>query len=446
MKTKNPPFKLKSISAFHFLLVVLFILLLVSCKKNDNPGNNEHHASTYNSEVLDKWMTVQLRLMRNATGVPNHAFSRYFAYTGIVALESLAPGIAGNSLWRSKWNGLTGLPASGHSKDYYYPANINGAMAAINRSLFPNAGVADKAAIDSLENSLNQEFLLTQTQSKLDVSIQFGKATAAAVFNWSETDGYKKANDPYAVPAGAGLWKPTAPSFAAPATPYWGNNRTVITGSTESTQPAAPIPYSTEPSSAFYQMVKQVYDVTQNLTDDQKAMAMFWRDVPGVSSPGHWLSILQQVMRKDKTSLDNAALAYALTGAAINDALISCFQSKYQFNVVRPITYIREVMGYTSWNSYLGTPAHPEYVSAHASLSVAAATVMDKLFNNSHEPFTDHTYDYLGFAPRTYSSFTAIGIEAGQSRLYAGIHYTPSINAGVTQGRKIALNIFSNKK
>jgi hypothetical protein len=67
---------------------------------------------------------------------------------------------------------------------------------------------------------------------------------------------------------------------------------------------------------------------------------------------------------------------------------------------------------------------------------------MEKLFGNIGI-FTDHTYDYLGFAPRTYSSFEAIGVEAGRSRLYAGIHYSNSINAGILQGNKVAENILS---
>ncbi|HEX7846166.1 MAG TPA: vanadium-dependent haloperoxidase, partial [Chitinophagaceae bacterium] len=241
-------------------------------------------------------------------------------------------------------------------------------------------------------------------------------------------------------PAGDGLWVPTAPAFANPVSPYWGNNRPVITGSIVNTQPGAPIAYSTDPASGFYKMVKQVYDASQNLTDAQKAMAIFWRDVPGVSSPGHWLSIVQQVIRQTNSSLDKAALAYALTGAAINDALISCWKTKYQYSLIRPITYIRNVMGYTDWLPYLTTPAHPEYSSAHAVLSAAAADVMQNIFGNTGS-FTDHTYDYLGFAPRTYSSFVAIGEEAGQSRLYAGIHYQPSIDAGLLQGKKVAANI-----
>jgi len=200
--------------------------------------------------------------------------------------------------------------------------------------------------------------------------------------------------------------------------------------------------YSIDPSSDFYGQAKEVYEASLVLTEDQKAMANFWRDVPGVSSPGHWLSILQQVIKQTQTPLEKAALAYALTGVGINDALITCFSEKYIHNVVRPVTYIREVMGYSTWNSFLTTPAHPEYSSAHSSLSMAAALVIEKLFGYV-ENFTDHTYDYLGYAPRTYPAIYDVALEAGDSRFYAGIHYKKSINAGFYQGNKVADNIFS---
>jgi len=423
-----------------FIGTIMIIVLLTQCKKEDGPIH-DHRPSNQSSEVIEKWMTLQIRLMKNATGVPNHAFSRYFAYSGVAALESIAPGIHGSDYWRSKWNGLTGLPASTGIGSYYYPANANAALAAINKSFFPNASAIDKAAIDSLETALNESFLTTQPQPKINKSNEFGKAVAAAVYNWAETDGYKNANAPYTVPTGAGLWKPTPPAFAAPATPYWGNNRSIVSGSTSNTLPIAPPAYSTDPSSPFFLMVKKVYDASLTLTDDQKAMATFWRDVPGVSSPGHWLSIVQQVVHNTDAKLDKAALAYALTGIGVNDALISCFKAKYQYNLVRPVTYIKEVMGHTEWNSFLGTPAHPEYPSAHSALSGAAGAVLQKLFGNVGA-ITDHTYDYLGFAPRTYTSFMGIAEEAGQSRLYAGIHYQQAIDQGILLGKKVANNIF----
>ena len=429
-----------------FFSTIVTVIVLISCQKGEHPVVNNNlrgKPTSYSSDVLDKWMTLQLRLMRNATGIANHAFSRHFAYSGVAALESLEPGLVGHSSqWTNEWNGLTGLPEAGHWKDYYYPANVNAAMAAINKAMFPNANATDKAAIDSLEAALRNEFLLKQPESLINSSSDFGKAVAIAVFNWSETDGYKNANNPYTIPTGPGLWKPTAPAFANPATPYWGNNRTIIEGSINNTQVTPPVAYSTDPGSEFYHMVKELHDASQTITNDQKAMAMFWRDVPGVSSPGHWLSILQQVIRQTESDLSKAAVAYALTGIAINDALISCFKAKYQHNLVRPITYMREVMGYTTWNPFLGTPAHPEYVSAHSSLSMAAVKVIETFFGQIGS-FTDHTYDYLGFAPRSYARLIDIGIEAGESRFYAGIHYKQSIYAGFLQGKKVAENIFT---
>ena len=429
--------------AFLFLSAMLTFILLISCQREENAISQKHKPSYYSSDVLDKWMTMQLRLMRNATGIANHAFSRHFAYAGVAAFESLRPGLLDQDLqWSDKWNGLTGLPVSNHSKKYYFPANVNAAMAAINKAMFPNANAADKSAIDSLEAALKQEFLTDQPESIVTSSSNFGKAVATAIFNWAETDGYKNANNPYTIPTGAGLWKPTPPAFANPATPYWGNNRPIIEESINNAQSGGVFEYSTDPTSPFYTMVKEVYEASLILTDAQKAMAMFWRDIPGVSSPGHWLSILQQVVKQTETNLEKAALAYALTGTAINDALIACFEAKFEHNLVRPITYIREVMGYTTWNSFLGTPAHPEYSSAHSSLSIAAARIMEKLFGDIGS-FTDHTYDYLGFAPRSYSSLVAIGVEAGRSRFYAGIHYNPSIDAGILQGNKVAENILN---
>ena len=429
-----------------FFAAITSAIVIISCQKGDDTQITENSLRgkpSYSSDVLDKWMTMQLRLMRNATGIANHAFARHFGYSGIAAFESLKPGMARQvAEWSDKWNGLSGLPAPTQARKYYLPANVNSAMAAINKAMFPNASAVDKAAIDSLELALKNEFLSSHSAEIITTSTEYGKAVASAVFNWSENDGYKNASAPYTIPVGEGLWKPTPPAFAQPATPYWGNNKTIVKGSTFNTQPGHPVFYSTEPSSDYYKMVKEVYDASLVLTEDQKAMANFWKDIPGTSSPGHWLSILQQVIKQTGATLEKAALAYALTGSACNDALVVCFQGKFDYNVVRPVTYIREVMGQTTWNSFLTTPAHPEYSSAHSSLSAASAYVIQNLFGEIVN-FTDHTYDYLNYAPRTYAAFYDIAPEAGLSRFYAGIHYKRSIQIGLLQGERVGINIFS---
>ena len=432
--------KIPFLSTSLLTVFVSSMISLGSCKKNDHPGNSPHPAMQ-SSEVIDKWIMLQIRLMKNTTGVANHAFSRPYAYSGIAAFEAIAPGLPQSVNVYRKWNGLNGLPLAENGNKYYYPANVNAALAAMNRSMFPNASAADKASIDSLELALTQQFLVSQPVQRISKSVDFGKAVALAVFNWSETDGYKNANNPYTPPQGPGIWNPIAPATTA-TTPYWGNNRPVVTGSIDNTGVPAPLPYSTDPASPFFKMVKELYDSSFTLTAEQKAMAHYWKDVPGATSPGHWLSILQQVIKKKNAKLDKSAVAYALTGAAINDALISCMKSKYQYLVVRPVTYTKSVIGDITWAPLLGTPNHPEYPSAHSALSAGAAVAFQKIFGDLGT-LTDHTYDYLGYGARTYHSFNAIAEDASISRFYGGIHYKPSLTQGLEQGRKVAANIFN---
>lgn len=429
------------------LFIPLFFLATIaitvsSCEKVNDTSPIDNPAR-YSSQVVEKWITLQVRLMKNTTGVPNQAFSRHYVYSGIAAFESVSPAMPQGWAMRSIWNGLTGLPEHRHDEKKYWPASVNASLAAMNRKFFPAASVADKSAIDSLENALNAEFAATASQEQIGAAAEFGKQVAQAVHAWAEADGYKNASAPYVAPLGPGLWVPTPPSFGPPASPYWGNNRPVIKGSISNSMPDAPVAYSNDPASPFYKMVQDVYTASQNLTQEQKNMALYWRDVPGVTSPGHWLNILLQVLQQKETGLEKAAMAYALTGAAINDGLIACWQAKYHFNLVRPVTFIRNEMGNTGWTPLLTTPGHPEYPSAHAVLSVAAADAFAHIFGEMS--FTDHTYDYLGYPSRPFPSFRAIGEDASLSRFYAGIHYMPSIEAGMWQGKRIAQNIFLEK-
>jgi len=382
---------------------------------------------------------MQLRLIRNTAGMNGLVVGRFYAYSGTAAYLSIAPG-ASTNFFDGKWNGLTSLPQVNSNAILYLPACVNTALASMNRSFFTTASEGDKAAIDSLETALNNFYLSKEDPEVIALSNAFGKAVADAVFNWAETDGYKHGNDPYTPPVGPGLWVPTPPNFSPPLLPYWGNNRPIIAGSGDHTQPGPPTPYSEDPQSPFFQMAKEVYDVSQNLTSDQIAMAIFWRDGPGYTPAGHWISILQQVIQQTNSRLDQAVFAYALTGICINDATLSCWITRYNYNLVRPVTYIQNVMGHTSWNSVIPTPSHPEYTSAHTAISVAAAKALTAIYGDIGS-FTDHTYDYLGMAPRTYKSFNAIAREVSISRLYAGIHYHPSLDAGIIQGKKVARNI-----
>jgi hypothetical protein len=71
---------------------------------------------------------------------------------------------------------------------------------------------------------------------------------------------------------------------------------------------------------------------------------------------------------------------------------------------------------------------------------MAAAMALTYSLGNNIK-FTDHSYDDLGFQPRSFKNFEDAGKEAGLSRLYGGIHYRPSIEAGYVLGAKTAENV-----
>jgi hypothetical protein len=314
----------------------------------------------------------------------------------------------------------------------------------MNRFFFPTTSAANKASMDSLEAALNEELANDADPGEVQRSIQFGKDVAQKVIDWSKTDGADHAFDPYTPPAGQGLWVPTPPTFLAAAGPYWGNNRTIVPESINGALPSSPIPYSEDPSSDFFKMEKEVYDASQSLTAEQTAIGLFWLDA-GIGAGGHWLYILKQLLISNDSKLDIAALAYAKGGIYINDATISSFKTKYIYNVERPITYIRNVMGYTTWNPLFATPAHPDYSSAHTVQSTAIADAFTSIFGDNY-PLTDHQFDNIGMAPRSYSSFNAVVNEVAAARVYAGIHTRMACEAGLQEGAKVAQNIDSKLK
>lgn len=193
-------------------------------------------------------------------------------------------------------------------------------------------------------------------------------------------------------------------------------------------------------------MNNEVYLVSKKLNEDERATGLFWDDFPDgktLTGGGHWVSILKTVMTDQNVSLIEGAHLYAGLFIAANDAAIGCFKAKYTYNQMRPVTYIQKFMGHNDWNPLIITPPHPEYPAAHATVSMAGATILTKMLGDKVS-FTDNTYAYKGYKAHHFNNFKEAATEAGMSRLYGGIHYRQSIEAGFTQGEKVA-DYISNK-
>jgi hypothetical protein len=333
---------------------------------------------------------------------------------------------------------LSAALPNANSENFHSPSSLNAALAFMNRSMFPAATAEDFKAIDSLEIALQLSFGNEAGSATLQRSAQYGLQVAQYIFAWAGTDGFRPTPMNFSPPLGKGKWA-TPPGYTGPDIPYWGNLRTMLPGSLENTQPPAPPPYSKDSTSALYKQAKEVFSISQNPTQEQLEITQFWKEAkPGITMAGHWLNVLRQLIAKEKLTLDKAAFAYALCGIALNDTWIACSKTRNQYNLDHPVTYIREVMGHKDWLSRSPTWPNPEYTAISAAAAGAVCTVLAKLFGDNNT-FTDHTYDET-IEPRTYHSFTAMAREAAESKIYGGVHYRFSVEAGLQQGRAIANN------
>ncbi|MEO5593855.1 MAG: vanadium-dependent haloperoxidase [Chitinophagaceae bacterium] len=430
----------KNIFTIYFIAT---ILLLGGCgKSSDKPLQNSGEGTLTSKDdatVATDWYKLQLHLvLRSNPAVANLGASRMFAYSGIALFEAARfERDVSQSLQTSLYQ-MPVMPATEKNKTYSWVIAANAAMAGITRNLFPALTTAFSASVDSLEKIYRDKFTASMGADIVTRSEAFGDSIAARIINWSGTDLYNHSNDPYTIPVFAGAWIRTPPAFAAAATPYAGNCRTFLYINATGTTGAPPFAYAENPSSDFYKMVNNVYQASKSLTADQKNIALFWNDVgagTGYTPTGHCISIITQILDSTHASLAAAGIAYAKTGIALWDASIVCWRSKYLYNQIRPVSFVQQHIE-SPWLPLLTTPAHPEYPAAHAFITSSIMEVMGSMFGDNYG-FTDHTYDFRNYPARSYTSFEQASNECGQSRLYGGIHYQPSIDSGHVAGQFI---------
>ena len=441
--------------------LIISIIIVTGCRKEIHPplqqeefataANINIHGhlkqtKTYTSEVAQKWLELQLRILRIAGANPYGLNgNRYFAYSGVALYESVVPGMPAYQSLFGQLTDMPQMPSTEPGKVYHWPTCANAVLAFLTKNFYTLASAAHKTAMDSLENALRAEYQQQTDAATFQRSENFGKQVAQLIFDWSKNDGASAVYPPYVPTSDPTLWSPTPPNPTTVSSPYWGYNRLFVQGSTNNTASPPPPSYSTDPNSDYFKMVKEVYDISQTLTPEQIATAQYFRDNPGFQAGTHYQYIFNQVMNAESSQLDLYAIAQVKTGIAMAEAQINCWKIKYDALVDRPTKYIRNVMGHSTWTSLLAMPNHPDFPSGHSQTGAAFATAMTNLFGDNYS-ITLHTYDNLGMSPRPYSSFNEMALDIGRSRVYAGIHYTYSCVEGNKQGSKIAQNILNSLK
>ena len=256
---------------------------------------------------------------------------------------------------------------------------------------------------------------------------------------------------PYETPSGGGWWVPTPPALAPAVLPNWPRVRPwAMTAGDQFRQAAPPCPNTPEYTLAF-QEVRRLGRVDSALrTPEQTQIALFWADGPGtVTPPGHWFLIARSLSQSRGLDLAENARLFALLGITEADAAIVSWDHKYVYSHWRPLTGIQhadtdgnpDTDADPAWTSLIATPPFPAYSSGHSTFSGSGARLLAHYFGGDSIPF-DTVSDALPGVVRSFTRLSDAAAEAGQSRIYGGIHWRYDNAAGLTSGRQLADHVF----
>lgn len=188
---------------------------------------------------------------------------------------------------------------------------------------------------------------------------------------------------------------------------------------------------------------------------DQTQIAFFWEDGPrGITPPGHWQLLAMQLLEDKNLNLAEQSKAFALMSLAQADGAISCWDSKFEYDILRPETAIRmrtsafgnndpRMVADPNWASLIPTPPFPAYTSGHSTFSAASAKVLalclgqdDIRFSGSSPDLVNWPHQLTGVT-RSWPSLSACADEGGISREYGGIHWAADNTEGLRIGRDL---------
>ena len=372
----------------------------------------------------------------------------------------------------------------------------NGALsmqAAISQAAHDTLAALFPAQAASFDAWLAEDLGEVNNKNAAANGVDLGKRAASAILALKANDG-SEISEPllgigYISSDLPGKWRQDPISLIPIALGgHWGECAPFVLRSSDQFR-VPPFPAITSPEyTAAYNEVKRlggdgVITPTER-TPDQTHAALFWAydGTPSLCAPPRLYNQIT-VHIADQMGTDGIELArlLALVNVAIADAGIGIWESKYYYDIWRPITGIREsdpgtgptgagdgnpdTIGDPTW-SPLGAPASnlqgpnftppfPAYPSGHAGFGGAVFQTLRRFYGTDDIAFTfvsdelngvtrDNNGNVRPLLPRSFSSLSQAEEENGQSRIYLGIHWSFDKTASIALGRQVGDYVFDN--
>lgn len=267
---------------------------------------------------------------------------------------------------------------------------------------------------------------------------------------------------------------------------HWGEvTPFVLESASQFRTPPPPAMNSPEYAAAFDEVKRVGGDgitTPTERTPAQTEIAIYWAydGTPSLCAPPRlYNQIAVQIAGQMGSDFIETARLLALLNLSLADGGVSSWESKYFYQLWRPITGIREAdvgtgpTGLGDGNpatvadatfSPLGAPASnltgpnftppfPAYPSGHAVFGGALFETLRNFYGRNDIAFTFVSDELNGvtagndgfprtLSPRSFTSLSQAEEENGQSRIYLGIHWSFDKTEGIAQGRRVADYVF----
>ena len=280
-----------------------------------------------------------------------------------------------------------------------------GAAAATLGFLFPKEEKAISARLDGETAALG-----ASNRAEFVAGVEVGRTAAEDVIAMAKADRSSVAW-PGMLPSGEDKWMSLTAPPSAPMGPQLGGVRPFFM--TTASEFRAPPPPSLK-SPEFIATLTEVRKISDTRTYEQLRYARYWENLTGAFTAGVWNEFAREMIAARGLGEAESARVLAMMHMAGFDSILACHDSKYVYWVPRPTQLDPDI------KLAVGAPNHPSYPSNHACISGAMGLVLDAQF------------------PEQRGRFAAMARQAGESRIYAGIHYRIDVDEGMNIAQKIA--------
>src|SRR5579859_648907 len=347
-----------------------------------------------------------------------------------------------NTIDRTHKSYLIRLPRP--DRDASQDAAADAAAHEVLVALYP----AQKVAVDAeLTQSLAQ---IPDGDDKAE-GISIGQTVADGILGLRSTDGANAKPLPYVFGTAPGDYMSTPPNFPAqPQFTHWSHVAPFALERANQFRLGPPPALTSDVYSDALNQVKSLgIQNSTTATADQQLIGLFWNG----AIQNYWNEITQTASLAHRLNTAQNARLFALLNLSLADSVIAFYDTKYTYNLWRPVSAIRgadtdnnpETVADPNWLPEGGknTAPDPSYPGAHASISAAAEKVLITFFNKDRIDL-NVTSEVLPGVIRSFTTFSAAFNEASFSRVLAGQHFSFDENAGEHLGHEVADFVLDN--